>query len=97
MGNCDSWGRKESDTTERLNWTELKANISMYYYVIFTFEDYFWFFCVLSFIIHMIVSLYSPILNLSILKAVCFTDFYWQLPRSQILYIAECIRKTELQ
>ena len=23
---CSSWGRKESDTTERLNWTELKAN-----------------------------------------------------------------------
>ena len=23
---CDSWGRKESDTTERLNWTELKGN-----------------------------------------------------------------------
>ena len=22
---CDSWGRKESDMTERLNWTELKA------------------------------------------------------------------------
>ena len=22
---CDSWGRKESNTTERLNWTELKA------------------------------------------------------------------------
>ena len=21
---CDSWGRKESDTTERLNWTELE-------------------------------------------------------------------------
>ena len=21
---CNSWGRKESDTTERLNWTELK-------------------------------------------------------------------------
>jgi len=21
---CDSWGRKESDTTERLNWTEIK-------------------------------------------------------------------------
>ena len=21
---CDSWGRKESDTTERLNWTDLK-------------------------------------------------------------------------
>ena len=23
---CDSWGRKESDTTERLNWTELKPH-----------------------------------------------------------------------
>ena len=22
---CDSWGHKESDTTERLNWTELRA------------------------------------------------------------------------
>ena len=21
---CSSWGQKESDTTERLNWTELK-------------------------------------------------------------------------
>ena len=30
---CDSWGRKESDTTERLNWTELnwtlKENLSL--------------------------------------------------------------------
>ena len=24
---CDSWGRKESDTTEQLNWTELNAII----------------------------------------------------------------------
>ena len=24
---CDSWGRKESDTTERLNWTELNYTI----------------------------------------------------------------------
>ena len=24
---CDSWGRKESDTTERLNWTELKSKL----------------------------------------------------------------------
>ena len=24
LASCDSWGRKESDTTERLNWTELK-------------------------------------------------------------------------
>ena len=24
---CDSWGHKESDTTERLNWTELNLNI----------------------------------------------------------------------
>ena len=26
---CDSWGRKESDTTERLNWTEL--TLCIYY------------------------------------------------------------------
>ena len=25
---CDSWGRKGSDTTERLNWTELKGKMS---------------------------------------------------------------------
>ena len=25
---CDSWGRKESDTTERLNWTELNYCIT---------------------------------------------------------------------
>ena len=27
---CDSWGRKESDTTERLNWTELNDNKNKY-------------------------------------------------------------------
>ena len=25
---CDSWGRKESDTTERLNWTELMPQLA---------------------------------------------------------------------
>ena len=24
---CDSWGRKESDTTEWMNWTELKEEL----------------------------------------------------------------------
>ena len=27
---CSSWGRKESDTTERLNWTELSNPLSRY-------------------------------------------------------------------
>ena len=27
---CDSWGRKESDTTERLNWTELRRLLSIW-------------------------------------------------------------------
>ena len=27
LARCDSWGRKELDTTERLNWTELMAMI----------------------------------------------------------------------
>ena len=30
---CDSWGRKESDMTERLNWTELKHLSFWKYYV----------------------------------------------------------------
>ena len=29
---CNSWGRKKSDTTERLNWTELMA-LCIYYYI----------------------------------------------------------------
>ena len=33
---CDSWGRKESDTTEWLNWTELE-NVENY--ELFTFGD----------------------------------------------------------
>ena len=27
---CDSWGHKESDTTERLNWTELRQQVHMW-------------------------------------------------------------------
>ena len=30
---CDSWGRKESDTTEQLNWTELMICICVYIFV----------------------------------------------------------------
>jgi len=26
---CNSWGRKESDSTERLNWTECKKKASV--------------------------------------------------------------------
>ena len=30
LGCCDSWGHKESDTTERLNWTELNSIVSLF-------------------------------------------------------------------
>ena len=30
---CDSWGRKASDTTERLNWTELSTPLKSYLHV----------------------------------------------------------------
>jgi len=29
---CDSWGRKESDTTKQLNWTELNGEIFCYFF-----------------------------------------------------------------
>ena len=32
---CDSWGLKESDTTERLNWTELIISIGRTGYIIY--------------------------------------------------------------
>ena len=28
LASCDSWGRKESDTTEQLNWTELNWQLN---------------------------------------------------------------------
>ena len=31
LARCDSWGRTESDTTERLNWTELNRNLRFLY------------------------------------------------------------------
>ena len=31
---CDSWGRKELDTTERLNWTELRAMSVVYSWIL---------------------------------------------------------------
>ena len=34
---CNSWGRKESDTTERLNWTELKDHKVFFFFLFFKF------------------------------------------------------------
>ena len=34
---CDSWGGKESDTTERLNWTELNCDITNSFWQVFIF------------------------------------------------------------
>ena len=33
---CDSWGREESDTTERLNWTQLKCSLQNWEKIIAT-------------------------------------------------------------
>ena len=40
---CDSWGRKESDTTEQLNWTEwlVILSISLYVYLHIFFDEMF--------------------------------------------------------
>ena len=33
---CDSWGRKESDTTERLNWTDSSSSVDFLRFSIYT-------------------------------------------------------------
>ena len=38
---CDSWGRKESDTTERLIWSDLIIVFSFYYFLFLFFLFYF--------------------------------------------------------
>ena len=40
---CNSWGRKESDTTERLNWTELRVSYSPLPFSTFSFLSFFFF------------------------------------------------------
>ena len=37
---CDSWGRKESDTTERLNWTEKSITYSVHIHSCWSFLDF---------------------------------------------------------
>ena len=59
---CDSWGHKESDTTEPLNWTELTEE----------FLVYFWF---KSFISYMFYNRIFPVFGLfSILLTVLMTE-----------------------
>ena len=52
---CDSWGRKESDLTEWLNWTELKK--------LFTFLLFNFCFCCFCFWCHIKKSLLRPMLS----------------------------------
>ena len=56
---CDTWGGKESDMTERLNWTELKQILSRseLYINLYTLLPYFWFCPHLNIILVLIVLL----------------------------------------
>ena len=66
---CDLWGRKESDTTERLNWTELKpsqVNSLLFY----TCES-----CVINFY-HILHHLNI----LTLLKCLIFNPLFLQFP-----------------
>ncbi len=54
---CDSWGRKESDTTERLNWTELNHGVKLS--LVWSFS--LWFFWETSILFFMVaVPIYIP-------------------------------------
>ena len=37
---CNSWGHKESDTTERLNWTELRTTHPIFYWLLIICKKY---------------------------------------------------------
>ena len=68
---CDSWGRKESDTTERLNWTEL-WKISCIWPLVFLF----------SFITHRVV----PWIFINPLQNAQHGSGPWRFHREQDMY-----------
>ena len=72
---CDSWGRKESDTTERLNWTEsLSWSLVNFFALGFTFCKYNNpYFLKLKFVEYIYFQLFILILHMSLyLKWVSF-------------------------
>ena len=81
---CDSWGRKESNTTERLNWTELNWSLLYTRFVIFSFVTFVPIFVCHFFFLHLVIlnraffffckSIFSPFL-----KYLCFIFYisYW--------------------
>ena len=77
---CDSWGRKESDTTERLNWTELTEwleILSIFFMCFLAICIYFW---------RNIYSALWPVFKLNYWLSFCWIILYifWVLATYQI-------------
>ena len=75
---CNSWGRKQSDMTERLNWTELKVEniFSMLYFTLFTTDvkhKYVYFLQLLYFFwqfkLYIYVCMYTQLLHMASAKS----------------------------
>ena len=65
---CDSWGRKESDTTKRLNWTELNV-----YFSLLTVTNHVWYAW------YHLYYICCDIRNLGELKAALISAFFLQI------------------
>ena len=85
---CDSWGCKESDTTERLNWTDVPNIPGSYAILFFTASD---FTCITSHIhcwalfslwlcLFILSGVISPLFSSSILDTYCPGEFIFQCP-----------------
>ena len=79
---CDSWGHKESDTTEQRNWTELTflLDFSMYHYFVWVFS---WFILIMSNLVFNIsYESFRDMVWLSIMLLFCTEEFYSLLANS---------------
>ena len=78
---CDSWGRKESDTTERLNWTDTIFLVSQLDFTSISSHLHNWVFFFLLWLCPFSLSgVSSPLISSSILGTCLPEEFIFQCP-----------------
>ena len=92
---CDSWGRKESDTTEWLNWTELKFEVKNYITSLLTYKVFlnfplYWF-CLFATHLHFINIILQNICMSYLHGRLC--GIIWDVNKHNINHICVKIRQ----